>query len=31
MKTIGWQDLAVEAAEVLIRWGIDKITSNEKK
>ena len=31
MKTIGWQDLAVEAVEVLIRWGIDKITSNEKK
>jgi len=31
MKTIGWQDLAVEAAEVLIKWGLEKITSGEKK
>lgn len=32
MKTIDWQGLALEAAEILVRWGLDKITSeNDKK
>ena len=31
MKTIEWQDLAVEAVEVLIKWGLEKFTSDEKK
>ncbi|GEM_PF-3643398 len=31
MKTVSWQDLALEAATILVQWGLDKITSDDKK
>ncbi len=31
MKQIDWEGLALEAAEILVRWGLDKITSDDDK
>lgn len=31
MKSMNWIGLALEAAEILIRWGLEKIYSRDRK